>query len=160
MTASLAHAQSILAAAINAGFRESGVQSLKNLNDPNAFPMVAIRTSGLALSSLIGLVDDEPDPSRPRSLVSEEYLRILLDVANGRFEANAERIRRFRHEILERTSTKSLGWEDASSRKERKKAEGRERRSMLCSEPGQAAPEDNYESILESCLFDGAEDTR
>ncbi|KAL8879587.1 MAG: hypothetical protein Q9192_008200, partial [Flavoplaca navasiana] len=40
-TASLSHAAPILSAAISAGFRESGVQSLKNLSDPNAIPMVA-----------------------------------------------------------------------------------------------------------------------
>ncbi|KAL8875598.1 MAG: hypothetical protein Q9192_009023, partial [Flavoplaca navasiana] len=42
-TASLSHAAPILSAAISAGFRESGVQSLKNLTDPNAIPMVAVR---------------------------------------------------------------------------------------------------------------------
>lgn len=59
MTASLHHAQPILAAAINAGFRESGVQSLKNLDDVNAFPMVAIRSAGLALESVVGARHDQ-----------------------------------------------------------------------------------------------------
>ncbi|KAL2042679.1 hypothetical protein N7G274_004438 [Stereocaulon virgatum] len=58
MAASLYHAQPILTAAINAGFRESGIQSLKNLDDANAFPMVAIRTAGLALESIVGVVSE------------------------------------------------------------------------------------------------------
>src|SRR5271170_7368875 len=54
MAASLKHAQPVLAAAINAGFRESGVLSLRNLDDPDACPMIAIRTAGLGLESIIG----------------------------------------------------------------------------------------------------------
>jgi tRNA wybutosine-synthesizing protein 3 len=58
MTASLHHAQPIVAAAINAGFRESGVQSLKNLSDGNVFPMVAVRSAGLRVESLVGVCYD------------------------------------------------------------------------------------------------------
>ena len=95
MTASLHHAQPILAAAINAGFRESGVQSLKNLDDPNAFPMVAMRTAGLATSSLVGCIEElQGGQEKICSLVSEEYLQMMLNTANARFLANEERIKR------------------------------------------------------------------
>ncbi|KAL9007598.1 MAG: hypothetical protein Q9180_009617 [Flavoplaca navasiana] len=109
-TASLSHAAPILSAAISAGFRESGVQSLKNLTDPNAIPLVAVRSAGLAFESVIGIVrgdsvqplydcasneDGRQEEEVIEALVGEEYLEMLVDVANERFEANSERIRRF-----------------------------------------------------------------
>ena len=124
MTASLHHAQHILSAAINAGFRESGVQSLKNIHEANSFPMVAVRTSGLAFESLIGyVVRDEKDKEEIRSLVTEEYLGLLVEIANERFVTNAMRIRRFEEELFGRRTSAS-SWEDTESRKARKKAEG------------------------------------
>lgn len=76
LCASLHHAKPLLAAAINAGFRESGVQSLKALDDRasgtstdtttgegcyihdnGAGVMVAIRTAGVAFESVIGYVE-------------------------------------------------------------------------------------------------------
>ena len=138
MTASLHHAQPILAAAINAGFRESGIQSLKNLEDVNAFPMVAIRSSGLALESIIGSVPDRvKDTSREgsdskhylnnedvHSLVSDRYLDLLLNIANDRFKSNTERMRRFESDLFEREATTISTWEDSKTRQERKRAEG------------------------------------
>lgn len=130
MAASLYHAQRVLAAAINAGFRESGVQSLKNLNDANAFPMVAVRTSGLAFESLIGFTERSGQVEIVQSLVSEDYLGILVDIANERFGANTERIKRFEQELFCQSS-KSVVWEDAESRKARKRAEGLARQAIL-----------------------------
>ena len=138
MTASLHHAQPILAAAINAGFRESGIQSLKNLDDVNAFPMVAIRSSGLALESIIGCVPDRVNDTSKRgsdgkhyandedvhSLVSDNYLNLLLKIANDRFKSNMERTRRFESDLFERKATTSSSWEDSKTRQERKRAEG------------------------------------
>ena len=128
MTASLHHAQRVLAAAINAGFRESGVQSLKNLKDANAFPMVAVRTSGLAFESLIGLVDGVGRDESVQTLVSEEYLEILVDIANERFTASTERIDRF-EQTLFCHSPEPSAWEDVDSRRARKRAEGLARRA-------------------------------
>ena len=153
MTASLEHASPILAAAINAGFRESGVQSLKNLEDPiHSFPMVAVRTSGLAFQSVIGYtmddgpVDDdgdgeEDDEAREEeerekeekeegekihSLVSPEHLRLLLDIANGRFHANKLRMQRFEDELFkgDHEKKKAEEWEESTVRQARKKTEG------------------------------------
>ena len=123
MTASLWHAQPVLSAAISAGFRESGVQSLKNLEDGNAFPMVAIRSSGLAFGSLIGFVDEVND-GKLRSLVNKDYMDVLFSIANDRFQANAERIDRFRNNLLQNDTKLLQPWEDRKTRKERKKAEG------------------------------------
>lgn len=131
MTASLQHAQRILSAAINAGFRESGVQSLKNLDDPNAFPMVAVRTAGLALGSVIGCTGVNERDVKILSLVSEGYLRMLVNIANERFQANTERIARFSAHLFKSTSAKNLEWEDPEARRERKRAEGMKRRQEM-----------------------------
>ena len=132
LTASLHHAQHILTSAINAGFRESGVQSLKNLDDPNSFPMVAIRSSGLALSSLIGFLNiDDDGEERVQSMVDENHLRLLLELGNARFEANAERIRRFEANLFEGTDRPRDRWEHADERRERKRAEGLREKERL-----------------------------
>ena len=124
MTASLHHAQPILTAAINAGFRESGVQSLKNLDDANAFPMVAVRSSGLAFESLVAWVDEtEVEGKIIVSLVNGEYLKTIINIANERFKINTSRMKRFEDELPGRENL-SAGWESKQSRRERKKAEG------------------------------------
>lgn len=139
MTASLHHAQPVLAAAINAGFRESGIQSLKNLDDPNAFPMVAIRTAGLAFESLIGVIpdrtqDDEDGGENEEHItriISDEYLELLISIANERFKTNAERIRRFEQDLFKREEGHGQAWEDSKSRQERKRAEGLKQQQTL-----------------------------
>ncbi|KAL8821847.1 MAG: hypothetical protein Q9191_007232 [Dirinaria sp. TL-2023a] len=139
MTASLRHAQPILAAAINAGFRESGVQSLKNLDDPNAFPMIAVRTTGLATSSLVGYVEElQGGVENIYSLVSEEYLQMMLKTANARFLANEERIRRLDSNLFSDKRDQQAAWEDPQLRKERKRAKGLTERQHLPDPSGQA----------------------
>ena len=124
LCASLAHAQPVLAAAISSGFRESGVQSLKNLEDPDSLPMVAVRSHGLALESVIGVLEDgEKDP---RSFVSEEYLIMLVGIANERFEACQVRKKRFEDALFGR-QREAGDWEDADARKKRKREEGLKR---------------------------------
>ncbi|KAL8661737.1 MAG: hypothetical protein Q9168_008354 [Polycauliona sp. 1 TL-2023] len=148
-TASLSHASPILSAAISAGFRESGVQSLKNLTDPNAIPMVAVRSAGLAFESIIGVVRERSSspPSNclrghenghgqeeeiVETLVGEEHLRMLVGIANERVEANTERIRRFEEALFGGGGKKVVnGWEDKETRQERKRAEGLRRREEL-----------------------------
>ena len=107
------------------------MQSLKNLNDVNAFPMVAVRTSGLAFESLVGYLKEGDE--RIVSLITEGHLRLLLNIANERFEANTVRIGRFEDELLGRREQTS-GWEDAESRKERKRAEGLARQATARTE--------------------------
>lgn len=132
MTASLHHAQPILTAAINAGFRESGVQSLKNLDDANSFPMVAIRSAGLALESVVGECDNLAcEGDEIHSMVTEEYLEMLLKLANERFGSNAERTKRFEDGLFSGSDQHGLEWEDSEARKERKRAEGLVRQDAL-----------------------------
>ncbi|KAK2760264.1 hypothetical protein FQN54_002332 [Arachnomyces sp. PD_36] len=136
MAASLKHAQPVLAAASSAGFRESGLQSLRNLDDEGTSPIVAVRSSGLALESIIGIREPHSDGDIARSLVSEEYLRMLVAVANERFKVNIERVARFRAKLMELCSPqaapgKKEGWEDPDSRRERKRMEGLQRKKEL-----------------------------
>lgn len=131
MTASLHHAEPVLSAAINAGFRESGIQNLKNIHDPDSCPMVAVRSSGLALESLIGMVIDNKLEEEISAMVDEEYLGMLLSLANQRFISNAERIQRFSERLFESTNKVRTVWEDTMTRNERKRAEGLRRKELL-----------------------------
>lgn len=166
MAASLHHAQPILAAAITAGFRESGIQSLKNLENPYAFPFVAIRTAGLAFASLIGLKPNctyqqghaaviEESITR---IVSEEYLELLVNIANDRFKANAERTLRFEHDLFKGEEDPGQAWENSKSRQERKRAEGLEqqqklRRSQMGQESGKVSVPDIDGNVDSAGLF-------
>ncbi|KAK4694715.1 hypothetical protein P7C71_g2912, partial [Lecanoromycetidae sp. Uapishka_2] len=114
-----------MGAAINAGFRESGVQSLKNLDDPNAFPMVAIRSSGLALESIVGYMSGEDGSDQcVHAVVGENYLRMMMKLANERFKTNTERIHRFEEDLFQRDKESPAIWEDKKTRQARKRAEG------------------------------------
>ncbi|KAI4167417.1 MAG: hypothetical protein LQ348_007662 [Seirophora lacunosa] len=145
-TASLAHAAPILSAAISAGFRESGVQSLKNLTDPNALPMVAVRSAGLAFESIIGVVREAAPasdgsangaPEKERqdevviALVDEQYLEMLVEIANERFVANTERIRRFEQLLFKASNHREDEWEEKQVRQDRKRREGLHRKKEL-----------------------------
>ncbi|EER36781.1 daomin protein [Histoplasma capsulatum H143] len=118
-----------------ARFRESGIQSLRCLNDSEAYPIVAVRSSGLALESIIGFhqqfIKSESKDVIAKSLVSEAYLRMLLAVANERFKTNANRRDRFWTKLQELStghagdlSSRRAGWEDPEVRRERKREEG------------------------------------
>lgn len=88
---------------------------------------------GLSLESLIGVQVD----GRLHCTVSTPYLRALMRIANERFEENRKRIERFRDAVLQATSTKNKKngdreeWEDADTRRERKRAEGLRRKAEL-----------------------------
>ncbi|KAM5444546.1 putative tRNA(Phe) 7-[(3-amino-3-carboxypropyl)-4-demethylwyosine(37)-N(4)] [Microsporum audouinii] len=133
MAASLKDAQPVLAAASNAGFRESGLQGLRCLEEQDACPIVAVRSSGLGLESIIGYVEDDGSPElSARSLVTEDYLQLLVQISNERFKTNSERTERFRVRLLDLTGARNLNnpkalWEDPNARRERKRAEGLER---------------------------------
>lgn len=138
--ATLQHARPVLAAAINAGFRESGVQSLRIMDDPEHGVMVAVRTAGLAFETAVGVVALIHDPEREvmQSVVSEDYLAMCVGVVNERFAWNAERRERFRMELKRATGRDGFGqaangWEDQEARRVRKREEGlaRQRREAL-----------------------------
>ncbi|KAJ3572118.1 hypothetical protein NPX13_g5158 [Xylaria arbuscula] len=131
LTASLEHAQLILRWGLQAGFRESGAINLIATGADAVTPMVAIRSMGLSLESLIGMQED----GVTKCTVSDDYLLSLLRIANERFGENKRRIERFRANVLEASNppTKRDGteWEDAQARRERKRNEGLLRRAEL-----------------------------
>ncbi len=62
--------------------------------------MVAVRSSGLAIDSVIGFSSSATGNEEVRPMVTESYLRTLLQVANERFEINTQRTERFRQAFL------------------------------------------------------------
>lgn len=120
--ASLWHARPLLSAAINAGFRESGVQSLRALDDPSSGVMVAIRTAGLAFETVVGVVEGQDI----RRIVNEEYLGMCAKIVNERFKWNDARRERLRAEIRRFGARQQVAssWEDEDQRKARKRREG------------------------------------
>ncbi|KAL1859741.1 hypothetical protein Daus18300_009463 [Diaporthe australafricana] len=139
LTASPQHAQLILRCGLQAGFRESGAINLIPPTTSShdalaaaATPIVAIRSMGLGLESLIGRETN----GTKHCTVSVEYLRALIKIANERFFENTRRIGRFRAYLKEATAgekrkvRKGEGgaeWEDAEARRERKRLEGLKR---------------------------------
>lgn len=124
LTASLRQAQTVLSAALQAGFRESGAL---NLTSAEATPMVGIRSMGLAVESLVGFEEG----GEGVCMVDEGMLRMLVEVGNERFGENGRRIERFRGLLRERererdgrTGDGGGEWEEEGVRRERKRAEG------------------------------------
>jgi len=130
-------AQKVLSSAQQAGFRESGATSIASSKDSRTLttPMVAVRSTGLALDSIIGVAthDDEC-----HSIVDESYLETLVSVANDRFRTNKDRIHRFQDLLrsclasattIGEGSSNMPGWEDPKARRERKIAEGLQRQA-------------------------------
>ncbi|PHH91140.1 hypothetical protein CDD83_1517 [Cordyceps sp. RAO-2017] len=131
LTASPAHAQLLLRAGLQAGFRESGAVSL--VAPGEAAPVVAIRSLGLGFESLIGYEAG----GRRHWLVSAAYLDTLREVADERLAENARRIQRFRAAFfdalapLPEPTAAGGGWEDAAARRERMRVEGLKRKAAL-----------------------------
>jgi tRNA wybutosine-synthesizing protein 3 len=163
--ATLQHAKPLLAAAINSGFRESGVQSLKILDqvevEKGTGVMVAIRTAGLNFSSVVGIAHVVDEVEQLRQVVSEEYLRLCVGVINERFWWNDERRERFRVELTRAMTREgfvsaygtaenaSERWEDKDDRRRRKEAEGLARQREARKEVSTIR---NGESVLDSSI--------
>ena len=143
------HANMVLSAAIQAGFRESGAVNIDSGYRGPPMPMVGIRCHGLALDSIVGLLCDDHDASHhsPKTLVTEDYLRTLVAIANDRFAENSRRTKRFREELIRlchknaHTNFRNLHpiavantgasvWEDSHSRRERKREEGLKKQAL------------------------------
>jgi len=134
LTASPSHAQLVLGCALQAGFRESGAVNLIASRDEPVMPMVAVRSMGLTLESLIGQQVGEDQ----QQLVSVQHLRTLMSVANERFVENTKRIARFQHALSAtkqppplKKNAEGQAWEDAAARRERKRAEGLRRKAEM-----------------------------
>lgn len=124
--------------------------------------MAAVRSTGYSFDSIIGYHDRL---GQNVALVDEEYLRTLVRIANERFQINTERIARFRTALLQQYNPQSSGgsagtvseWEDAESRKARKKAEGLARQQALrartesdaASKVSASAQDDSLNNMLE-----------
>ncbi|CAK7224793.1 hypothetical protein SCUCBS95973_005637 [Sporothrix curviconia] len=165
LTASLEHAQLLLRCASAAGFREAGAVSIvppplspaakaaavaagEDEDDNPSMPIVAVRSMGLALASVVGICRsrqeaDEADTAH--CVVTPNYLARLARVADERFVVNRTRVERFRVALVEAiekdkeiaagvagTSRKrDENWEDAEARRARKKEEGLRRQAAL-----------------------------
>jgi tRNA wybutosine-synthesizing protein 3 len=123
LCATLQHARPLLSAAINAGFRESGVHSLKSLAPEHVGEgvMVAIRTNGITFSSVIGLLNDLSDTMtrgatntqhgpRFERIVPESYLAMCAGVINERFAWNEVRKQRLVKEITAALTREPCLW--------------------------------------------------
>ncbi|KAH7398909.1 methyltransferase TYW3-domain-containing protein [Phaeosphaeria sp. MPI-PUGE-AT-0046c] len=135
LTASIADAQLALAAALSAGFRESGAVSLGAPKSGETTPIVAVRSTGYSFDSVIGYQNEHGVNTL---LVDERYLRTLVAIANDRFRINTERIARFRKALLDAfrpsavaRASQTPDWEDADVRKQRKREEGLARQRAL-----------------------------
>ncbi|KAI5917538.1 methyltransferase TYW3-domain-containing protein [Camillea tinctor] len=149
LTASLEHAQQLLRCGLQAGFRESGAINLVGTTGESVTPMVAIRSIGLALESLVGV---QHAGGAPKCTVPCEYLHTLVQVSNERFEENKKRIARFRAGFLQAAQPpkKRDGsvWEDAQARRERKKVEGLRRKAELQTRQQQMGNNKNVEDFF------------
>ncbi|KAK0723872.1 tRNA wybutosine-synthesizing protein, partial [Apiosordaria backusii] len=122
LTASHSHAQRVIQAGMEAGFRETGALSLlsrhdNNDNDHN--PIVAVRSMGLSFESLIGIEDYH---RVRKAVVSSGYLNRVVGNSEKLFKENEKRIARFRdalRTVFEEGTKKKEGWEDAEARRER-----------------------------------------
>ena len=91
---------------MSAGFRESGINSILPSISPQqttpATPMVGVRSSGLAFDCIIGYSESGNDEEEPtiKAMVTENYLRTVIAVANQRFKTNVERTARLRKALL------------------------------------------------------------
>lgn len=133
---------------MEAGFRETGAVSLlaRQVGE-EATPMVAVRSMGLSFESLIGA---ETEGVR-RSMVSPQYLDMLVQIANERFVENSRRIARFSaalNAVFAPPKAKE-GWEDAQARKDRKRLEGLKRREELNRKKSEQAGDFSVDFILQ-----------
>jgi tRNA wybutosine-synthesizing protein 3 len=121
-TSDLQTAHVILTAALSAGFRESGIMN-PGLGT-SSFPMVAVRCNGLAIDSIIGVMDWAD--GRVRYIVDGAYLRTLVKVCNLRFEDNKRRANVFSENIKDVLFKDMKGKNEVSEDKEARKARKRE----------------------------------
>jgi hypothetical protein len=127
--------------------------------------MVAIRTSGLSFSSVVGMAHVAEGVERVGQVVSEEYLRMCVGIINERFRWNDGRRERFRAELSMAMSRERFGagwavasnangWENKDDRRRRKQAEGleKQRQAKEDSLATNQEPEDSSMDDLEPNL--------
>lgn len=139
-------AQTMLGAGMAAGFRESGTSGIVDSKGHPSAPMVAIRSSGLAMDCIIGfqpssITNDHTRAPHVQPMVSEDYLRTVIVVVNNRFKQNILRKERFRQSMLMQFAgslpvqvgpkaeyRRKGGYQTASERKAQKRADDMRKR--------------------------------
>jgi len=95
----------------------------------NQFPMVAVRSNGLAMDSIIGILDKTT--GKLQKVVGDDYIAMLVRVGNMRFKENATKTakltRNLENALFTRKKDTLDGWKDKEARKARKRAEGLKR---------------------------------
>jgi len=121
------------------GFRESGITNPGLGRDQSC--MLAVRTNGLAMDAIIGVLDDQT--GRIRRLVDHHLLRLLVGVSNARFRENSRRVDNLFSQIdkVLYSNEAQNGWEDKETRRVRKKEEGLKRQRELTERPDLAGGE-------------------
>ncbi|KAK4189209.1 methyltransferase TYW3-domain-containing protein [Podospora australis] len=151
LTASHEHAQLVIQAGMEAGFRETGAVSLlpkKPEEDPT--PIVAVRSMGLSLESMVGMQDAAGNRWSLLGESSGYYLQQLVRTSHKLYAENQRRIARFRAALdrsldfeaadVKKKKKKGEDWEDAETRRERKRLEGLQKREeVLRARQSQAA---------------------
>jgi tRNA wybutosine-synthesizing protein 3 len=102
--------------------------------------MVAVRSQGLSLESIIGHSISDPETSDVKGVctIPEKNLLDLMGLANERFVENTKRIARFRGLLVsafdegnveagKKKGENGQDWEDKDARRGRKRAEGLKR---------------------------------
>ena len=116
-------ASRLLHIATAAGYRESGI-SVSAVGTPQEKALVAIRTTAIRADVPLASYDGENQTIRPFGL-TREYLLILLQIINDKFEENEQRKQRLLGSLNEvqaqQTTTAS---ETKDQRRTRKREEG------------------------------------
>lgn len=111
---------------------------------------------GLSFESLVGTMDDS---GRKKSIVSTDYLKMLVRIANERFVENQKRIARFlqglRDEVADAGGSAEVSRADEKEmRREAKRAEGLRRQAEARNRREEKPVEE-----IESYIDDLAQDT-
>ena len=128
----LESAQNVLAAAQEAGFRESGISSISAVDQDNLQQtMIAVRTHGLSFDNFVGCLHSKQTIT---PLVPSSTIQLLVHDANQKFAENTARTRRFRDAVHKRFNPPpSYGdhglWETPETRRARMRAEGLQRQA-------------------------------
>lgn len=158
LTASVEHAQLVIQAGMEAGFRETGAVSLvPRQGSDESTPMVAVRSMGLSFESLIAAEIN----GVCQLMVPPQYLKTLVQIANERFVENQKRIARFDAALeaaftaAEKRREKQQQREDSQTRRERKRQEGLRRREELEQEKMRMAQErERREDLAEDAVIE------
>lgn len=127
LCSSLESAHKVNTAAYKSGFRESGISSISTDNLRTSTAMVAVRTTSLSFDSVIGY---EGADGKLIPMVTEAYMRVLVELCNERFRVNKERTEAFREALFasfgppQSQYSGPSAWEPIEQRRARMKEDG------------------------------------